>query len=84
MESGYVESFNGKLANELLERDVFDTLHEAKVLIERWRVHYNTVRPHSVLGYCPPAPETFCAMDEADSASLRQLHPSLHSIPGLT
>lgn len=56
-ENGYIESFNGKLANELLEREVFDTLHEAKVLIERWRVHYNTVRPHGSLGYRPPAPE---------------------------
>ena len=50
-ENGYIESFNGKLADELLEREVFDTLHEAKVLIERWRVHYNTMRPHSVLGH---------------------------------
>ena len=46
-ENGYIESFNGKLADELLEREVFDTLYEAKVLIERWRVHYHTVRPHS-------------------------------------
>lgn len=58
-ENGNVESFNGKLADELLEREVFDTLHEAKVLIERWRVHYNTVRPHSSLGYRPPSPETW-------------------------
>ena len=57
-ENGYAESFNGKLADELLEREVFDTLYEAKVLIERWRREYNTVRPHMALGYCPPAPET--------------------------
>ena len=56
-ENGYVESFNGKLADELLEREVFYTLHEAKVLIERWRILYNTIRPHSALGYRPPAPE---------------------------
>ncbi len=56
-EYGYVEFFNGKLRDELLEREVFDTLLEAKVLIERWRRHYNTVRPHSALGYRPPAPE---------------------------
>ena len=56
-ENGYIESFNGKLADELLEREVFDTLYEAKVLIERWRVLYNTIRPHSSLGYRPPAPE---------------------------
>ena len=83
-ENGYVESFNGKLANELLQREVFDTLHEAKVLVERWRIHYNTVRPHSSLGYRPPAPETFCSMDEADSAALRPLHPSLHTNRRLT
>jgi transposase InsO family protein len=56
-ENGYVESFNGRLRDELLDREVFDTLLEAKVLIERWRVGYNTVRPHSSLGYRPPAPE---------------------------
>ena len=57
-ENGYNESFNGKLRDELLEREIFATLHEAKVLIERWRRHYNTVRPHSALGYRPPAPQT--------------------------
>ena len=56
-ENGYVESFNGKLRDELLEREIFDTLWEAKVLIERWRREYNAVRPHSSLGYRPPAPE---------------------------
>lgn len=56
-ENGYIESFNGKLRDELLNREIFDTLLEAKVLIERWRVEYNTVRPHSSLGYRPPAPE---------------------------
>jgi len=52
-----VESFNGKLRNELLNAEVFNTLLEAQVLIEQWRVHYNIVRPHSSLGYRPPAPE---------------------------
>jgi putative transposase len=56
-ENGYVESFNGKLRDELLNAEVFNTLAEAKVLIEQWRVHYNTARPHSSLGYRPPAPE---------------------------
>jgi transposase InsO family protein len=56
-ENGYVESFNGKLRDELLAREVFDTLLEAKVLIECWRRGYNTLRPHSSLGYRPPAPE---------------------------
>jgi transposase InsO family protein len=55
--NGYVESFNGKLRDELLDREVFDTLLEAKVLIERWRRVYNTIRPHSSLGYRAPAPE---------------------------
>ncbi len=56
-ENGYIESFNGKLRDELLNREVFDTLTEAKVLLERWRREYNQVRPHSSLGYRPPAPE---------------------------
>jgi transposase InsO family protein len=56
-ENGYIESFNGKLRDQLLNGEMFDTLLEAKVLIERWRRHYNTVRPHSSLGYRPPAPE---------------------------
>lgn len=68
-ENGYVESLNGKLRDELLDRERFDTLHEARVLIERWRRHYNTVRPHSALGYRPPAPETIAA--EPCSATLR-------------
>ena len=56
-ENGYVESFNGKLRDELLNRELFDTLKEAQVLIEDWRRRYNTVRPHSSLGYRPPTPE---------------------------
>jgi transposase InsO family protein len=56
-ENGYVESFNGKLRDELLNGEVFNTLREAQVLIEGWRRHYNRVRPHSSLGYRPPAPE---------------------------
>ena len=57
-ENGYNESFNGRLRDELLDRELFDTLLEARILIEGWRVEYNTVRPHSALGYRPPAPET--------------------------
>ena len=56
-ENGYIESFNGKLRDELLDREIFTTLEEAKVLIEQWRRNYNQVRPHSALGYHPPAPE---------------------------
>ena len=57
-ENGYVESFNSKLRDELLNGEVFTTLTEAKVLIEQWRREYNQVRPHSSLGYRSPAPET--------------------------
>ena len=56
-ENGYIESFNGKLRDELLNGEIFYTLTEARVLIEMWRRHYNQVRPHSSLGYRPPAPE---------------------------
>ena len=56
-ENGYIESFNGKLRDELLNREIFTTLEEAKVLIQQWRREYNGVRPHSSLGYRPPAPE---------------------------
>ena len=56
-ENGYLESFNGKLRDDLLDREIFYTLTEAPILIDRWRRQYNTVRPHSALGYRPPAPE---------------------------
>ena len=56
-ENGHIESFNGKLRDELLSRESFDTLLEAKVLIERWRSDFNTRRPHNALGHRPPAPE---------------------------
>jgi len=68
-ENGYIESFNGKLRDELLGGEIFYSLKEAKVLIERWRNHYNTKRPHSSLGYRPPAPQTIAP--EACSATLR-------------
>ena len=58
-ENGYVESFNGKLRDELLNGEIFYTLKEAQTLIERWRIHFNTKRPHSSLGYRPPAPEAY-------------------------
>jgi transposase InsO family protein len=75
-ENGYNESFNGKLRDELLDREIFCTLHEAKVLIERWRRHYNTVRPHSALGYRPPAPQTVLPRPAGPAyASLRHAPP---------
>jgi hypothetical protein len=56
-ENGYCESFNSKLRVELLDGEIFYNLAEARVVIEAWRRHYNTKRPHSSLGYCPPVPE---------------------------
>ena len=60
-ENGYVESFSGKLRDEPLDGEVFNSLREAQVLIEQWRRHYNGERPHSALGYRPPAPEVLQA-----------------------
>ena len=61
-ENGYCESFNARLRDELLDGEIFYTLKEAQVIIEKWRKHYNTKRPHSALGYRPPAPETIIPM----------------------
>jgi transposase InsO family protein len=61
-ENGYIESFNGKLRDELLNREIFTTLEEAKALIEQWRQEYNHHRPHSSLGYRPPAPEAIMSV----------------------
>jgi putative transposase len=58
-ENGYNESFNGTLRDELLNREIFYTLNEARALIESWRIEYNTIRPHSSLGYRSPAPESY-------------------------
>jgi len=70
-ENGYVESFNGKFRDEFLDREILYTLQEAKVLIERWRKEYNTIRPHSSLGYRPPAPEAVRPFPPASAP----LHP---------
>jgi len=56
-ENGYNESFNGKLKDELINREIFYTLREVQILVEQWRREYNTIRPHSSLGYRPPAPQ---------------------------
>ena len=63
-ENGYCESFNARFRDELLNGELFYSLREAQILIEQWRVHYNTVRPHSSLGYRPPAPESIVLMDQ--------------------
>ncbi len=62
-ENGYIESFNARFRDELLNGEIFYTLREAQVVIEEWRRHYNTVRPHSALGWKPPAPEAIVPMD---------------------
>ena len=72
-ENGYVESFNGKLRDELLDREIFYTLPEAQILIERWRRQYNTVRPHSALGYRPPTPEAVMPPFGGDDHELSSL-----------
>ncbi len=56
-ENGYIESFNGKLRDELLNGEIFTTMFEAQVLTENWRREYNHTRPHSSLGYRPPVPD---------------------------
>jgi putative transposase len=61
-ENGYIESFNGKLRDELLNREIFTTLTEARILIEQWRREYNQIRPHSALEYQPPAPAAILTM----------------------
>ena len=63
-ENGYCESFNARFRDELLDGEIFYSLKEAQILIEQWRKHYNTKRPHSALGYRPPAPETNIPMDQ--------------------
>ncbi|WP_168454868.1 IS3 family transposase [Sphingopyxis microcysteis] len=76
-ENGYCESFNGSLRDELLNGEIFYSLAEAQILIEAWRRHYNTVRPHSSLGYRPPAPEAVPSpVSPSGSASLH-LRPTL-------
>ncbi len=64
-ENGYVESFNARLRDELLDGELFYSLREAQVVIESWRRHFNTVRPHASLGYRPPAPEVLVARPPA-------------------
>ena len=66
-ENGYIESFNGKLRDELLNGEIFDTILEAKVITEIWRNHYNQVRPHSSLGYKAPVPEAILPIQYASA-----------------
>jgi len=66
-ENGYIESFNARFRDELLDGEIFYTLKEAQIVIEEWRKHYNTVRPHSALGYRPPVPETIIPLPQRPS-----------------
>ncbi len=86
-ENGHNESFNGKLGDELLDGEIFYSLTEAQVLIERWRYHYNTVRPHSALGYTPPAPQTIVPKRTDPAFAIDGLQPDQpfpETVPGLT
>ncbi|WP_309703252.1 MULTISPECIES: IS3 family transposase [unclassified Sphingomonas] len=76
-ENGYNESFNGSLRDELLNGEIFYSLAEARVLIEAWRRHYNTVRPHSSLGYRPPAPEAVTPPLPASGSASLHLRPAM-------
>ena len=63
-ENGYCESFNARFRDELLNGEIFYTLKEARIIIEQWRKHFNTIRPHSALGWKPPQPETIIPVDQ--------------------
>jgi putative transposase len=74
-ENGFIESFNARLRDELLDGEIFYSLKEAKIVIESWRRHYNTLRPHGSLGYKPPAPEVFVPAMSARAAQQPQPAP---------
>jgi transposase InsO family protein len=74
-ENGYIESFNARLRDELLNGEIFYTLREAQIIIESWRHHYNSIRPHASIGYEPPAPEVFVPAFVAWRAALRRPAP---------
>ena len=76
-ENGYIESFNARLRDELLDGEIFYTLREAQIVIESWRRHYNTIRPHASLGYQPPAPEVFVPTFAAWPAPPAKLAPAM-------
>ncbi len=80
-ENGYCESFNGKLRDECLNGEIFYSLKEAQVVIEKWRVVYNTLRPHSALGYRPPAPVAFAPQLAALRSPTAPCEPPVASLP---
>ena len=74
-ENGFIESVNARLRDELLDGEIFHSLAEARIIIENWRRHYNTVRPHGSLAYKPPAPEVFVPAMAARAAPQPQPAP---------
>jgi putative transposase len=80
-ENGYCESFNSRLRDEFLNGETFYSMKEIRVLAERWRIHYNTVRPHSSLGYRPPAPEAWLTTTNAGHVKVESQprFPLLHT-----
>lgn len=83
-ENGYIESFNGKFRDELLNGELFTTLQEAKVLVDQWRQHYNTKRPHSALGGKPPPPEAILTRPPGCAPPLRAPLRQVAGMGGLT
>ena len=75
-ENGYVESFNARLRDELLNGEIFCSLREVQIIIEQWRRHYNQERPHSSLGYKPPAPEVIVLSPPALPSPLVRAAPT--------
>jgi transposase InsO family protein len=80
-ENGYIESFNARLRDELLDGEIFYSLAEARIIIESWRRFYNTLRPHGSLGYKPPAPEVFIPAQAVRSAALPRPAPPTALVP---
>ena len=79
--NGYCESFNGKLRDECLNGEIFYSLKEAQIVIEQWRVKYNTRRPHSALGYRPPAPAAFAPQSAALRSPTASCEPHFALLP---
>jgi len=82
-ENGYIESFNGKLRDEVLDREVFHSVKEAKVLVESWRLEYNNHRPHSSLGYMTPAAFASSCIPSASPSASPTAHPQEYRIRNL-
>jgi len=80
-ENGYGESFNGKLRDDCLNGEIFYSLREAQAVIEKWRVVYNTLRPHSSLGYRPPAPAAFAPQTAALRSPTAPCEPPFAPLP---